>query len=159
MRLFLIMCILIGTSCKNTLNMYMLKQSSFEHILNEEINWNYFFYSIVAVESQFNAYAVNGECVGYIQSDERYVAQVNKIQSDHVFTLSDRHNLDRCRLMFDYMQNKYNPTKCFEIGSKQHSRGVWAHKKDPKKGQWYYNRVMKKFNEFKNEQRDSDRVD
>ena len=96
---------------------------------------------IVSVGSEFNLDAKSGEHVGYIQARQQYIDDANRILGRNEFTAEDRHDITRCKEMFNVIQGHYNPECDFIKASKIHYMGAKGYKNNPDANDWYVRRV------------------
>lgn len=80
--------------------------------------WNKVIEAIIAVESEGNCNARNGQCVGPMQISPVCVRECNQIlkekKSTKRYTLADRYNLQKSKEMFLLIQEKHNSTNNVE---------------------------------------------
>lgn len=111
--------------------------------------WDLLFFGIVSVGSEFNLDAKNGKHVGYIQARQQYIDDANRILGRNEFTAEDRHDITRCKEMFNVIQGHYNPECDFIKASKIHYMGAKGYKNNPDANDWYVRRVNREVEKFK----------
>lgn len=106
----------------------------------EMYDWETFIKAIVWVESRGKHDAV-GKCddVGVLQLRRIMVDEANRIIGSNHFTYQDRLDSVKSIEMFNIVQAHRNPNYCLKKAAK-----IW----NPTAGDWYYNKIMDKYNEL-----------
>lgn len=107
-------------------------------------DWNPVIEAIIQVESNGNAKAVSGRCVGAMQITPGLVTECNNIlkhqKSSKRFTLADRYSIAKSKEMFVLLQSVYNPHNSVEKAIRAWNGG---NNYSVRSTQRYYNKVMK----------------
>lgn len=107
-------------------------------------DWNSVMEAIIQVESNGNARAKSGRCVGAMQITPGLVAECNNIlrqrKSTKRYSLDDRYSIAKSKEMFVLLQSANNPSNNVEKAIRVWNGG--AHY-SVRATQRYYNKVMK----------------
>ena len=110
-----------------------------EDKVEEEVEeWDIMIQALIVVESEGNPLAVgSSNDVGVLQITPIYVAEVNRILGENLYTLEHRISIEKSLEMFEIYQAHHNPSKDILKARKIHN---------PRAGQWYIDKVMEQFN-------------
>lgn len=110
----------------------------------KNFDWDPIMDAITQVESEGDANAKNGNCVGAMQIAPILVEDCNNILEKRGekrrYTLKDRFDVKKSREMFVIIQSQYNPTNNVERAIRLWNGGI---RYKAKTTQRYYNKVMK----------------
>lgn len=109
-----------------------------------DFNWERVMDAITQVESEGDANAKNGNCVGAMQIAPILVQDCNEILKargeNRRYTMKDRFDVKKSREMFVIIQSKYNPENNVERAIRIWNGGV---RYKARTTQRYYQKVMK----------------
>lgn len=107
----------------------------------ERINdWDLFISAMIWVESRGKHDAIGKlDDVGVLQLRPIMVDEANRIIKANYFTYEDRLDSLKSVEIFNVVQKHHNPNYCFKRATK-----IW----NPTAGDWYYERIMLKYNEL-----------
>lgn len=104
-------------------------------------DWEMLIEALIQVESEGNPFAVGKtNDLGILQITPIYVREVNRILKEDIYLLEHRTDIEKSIEMFEIYQAYYNPNKNIKKAIKLHNPGA---------GQWYTDKVMNVFNNFK----------
>jgi len=104
-------------------------------------DWEMLIEALIQVESEGNPFAVGKtNDLGILQITPIYVREVNRILKEDIYFLEHRTDIEKSIEMFEIYQAYYNPNKNIKKAIKLHNPGA---------GQWYTDKVMYVFNNFK----------
>ena len=111
---------------------------------SEFLKWEMVYQSIVFVESGNNPFAVSHKGAGGViqilpEGSGGYLDEANRLLKEDRFTDNDRFCPVKSREIWEVVMKYRNPEKSLLKAIKLHN---------PKAGQWYAERVMKKYNEL-----------
>lgn len=114
-------------------------------IPEEKTDWDYFIEALIWKESRGNDTIIgrydNANSVGCLQITPIYVAEVNRILGEDIYTLDDRLSREKSIEMFNIIQDYYNPTQDLQ-------RAIELH--NPNASLDYYEEIVNKYVELKN---------
>lgn len=112
----------------------------------KKYNWEPFMRAIIAVESEGDVNAKNGNCIGPMQISPIMVAECNDIlkkrKSKKRFSLSDRKNISKAKEMFILIQEHFNPEHNLKKAARIWNAGPYSKPGTAKK---YIEKVMTKY--------------
>ena len=92
------------------------------HYKDSIAEWEIFLLALIEVESGNNPNAIGKtNDGGVLQITPIYVREANRIQSDKVFTLEDRFDIQKSLEMFNVMNDRYNKDRDIEKAIKLHN--------------------------------------
>ncbi|MCK9417539.1 hypothetical protein M0Q97_12935 [Candidatus Dojkabacteria bacterium] len=137
-------CVILNVLEKQEKNIYEIKYVIIEP--KEKTDWDFFIEALIWKESRGNDTVIgkydNANSVGCLQITPIYVAEVNRILGNDVYTLEDRLSRDKSIEMFNIIQNYYNPELDLERAIKLHNPGASLD---------YYGEIVNKYVELKYE--------